>query len=497
MRKLCRSLRIAILSLLFVTTVPSPGQTFTTLVNFDGPNGAAPNFITPIQGLDGSVYGTTEAGGGGNPDYCNYPVHGCGTIFKVTAGGTLTTLYAFCTEPPCPNGLNPESGLTLGTDGSFYGTTQGGVSNSECSSGCGTVFKVAANGTLTTLYIFCAIGDECVDGASPYNNLVEATDSSFYGITNEGGAHNGGTIFKITEGGVLSTVYDFCSLEGCTDGGGPLGGLTQGSDGNLYGTTMMGGTSNQGTVFKVTQNGILTTLYSFCAQPNCTDGSGPMGTLVEGSDKALYGTTIVGGLACSGGYGDGCGTVFRITRDGTQTVLHAFQGPDGDVPRAGLVQANDGKLYGTTFGDGIDTAGTVFSITTAGTFNTLHVFEGTDGAGPWGGLLQATNGVLYGTTYLGGSSGCCGGTVFSLDMGLRPLVSFVRSAAKVGQKFGILGQDFSGATSVTMNGVQASFNVVSDTLITATVPNGATTGYVTVTTRTGALRSGVPFFVMP
>jgi uncharacterized repeat protein (TIGR03803 family) len=483
------SARVTILFVFSVMATASPAQTFTTLVNFDGPNGAAPAYMSLVQGADGSVFGTTESGGGGDGNYCAFYADGCGTVFSVTRGGSLRTLYAFCAEPPCIDGANPQAGLTLGTDGSFYGTTEGGGAfNSGCEFdfGCGTVFKIGANGTLTTLYVFCS-GFPCIDGASPSGGLVQVADGSFYGVTSS-------TIFKITENGELSTVYNFCSEGTCS----APGGLVQGSDGNLYGTTAGGGAFGKGSVFKMTKKGSLTTLYSFCAQPNCADGSTPIGNLVEGADRAFYGTTNVGGTNCSGGFGSGCGTVFRVTREGTLTVLHTFEGPDGDVPRAGLIQANDGKLYGTTFGDGINTQGTVFSITTAGILNTLHIFEGTDGAGPWGGLLQATNGVLYGTTFGGGSGGyTTGGTVFSLDMGLRPFVAFVRNAAKVGQKFGILGQGLSGATSVAMNGVQASFNVVSDTFITATVPEGATTGYATVTTPTGLLKSDVAFQVIP
>lgn len=492
-------MRITILCLLFLRTM-APAQTFSTVTNFDGPNGTAPAYMSLAQGLDGSIYGTTEGGGGGGSNnYCAFSVYGCGTVFKITPGDTLSTLYAFCSAPPCTSGANPDGGVTLGIDGNFYGTTQGGGAfNSSCNFGCGTVFKIAANGTLTTLYSFCTGGDGgdgCVDGSSPYGGLVQATNGSFYGTTYSGGDNNGGSVFKITVDGALTT-YDLCTGGNCTVGSGPAGSLIQASDGNLYGTTAGNGTG--GTVYRMTENGVFTTLYSFCSQADCADGSAPVGGLVEGADKAFYGTTIYGGAPrCNYGLGTGCGTVFRITRDGTLTVLHSFQGPDGDLPRAGLIQANDGKLYGTTFGDGTNTDGTVFSITITGTLQTLHIFENTDGAGPWGGLLQATNGILYGTTFEGGSGGdCCGGTVFSLDVGLRPLVSFLRGAGKIGQKFGILGQGFSGATTVAMNGVQAKFNVISNTFMTATVPQGATTGYVTVTTSAQVLTSNVPFQVI-
>jgi uncharacterized repeat protein (TIGR03803 family) len=178
-------------------------------------------------------------------------------------------------------------------------------------------------------------------------------------------------------------------------------------------------------------------------------------------------------------------------------------------PTAGLIQATDGNFYGTTANGGADLAdcksdfgidgcGTIFELTPGGTLTTLHSFSSTDGGIPYGGLLQATNGTFYGTTNQGGDiiEGYTCGTLFSLDMGLGPFVSFVRNPAKVGQKFGILGQGLTGTTNVTLNGIPASFTVKSETLIEATVPPGATTGYVTVTTPSGTLTSNVPFHVI-
>lgn len=166
------------------------------------------------------------------------------------------------------------------------------------------------------------------------------------------------------------------------------------------------------------------------------------------------------------------------------------------------MQGTDGLFYGTTSAGGdlacnapYNGCGTVFSITSAGAMTTLHIFELTDGLAPTGGLLQATNGAFYGTTDQGGTYD--DGTVFSLDMGLGPFVAFVHAAGRVGKTGGILGQGFTGTTSVSLNGTPASFTVVSDTFIRATVPAGATTGYVTVTTPTGVLISNVPFYVLP
>jgi uncharacterized repeat protein (TIGR03803 family) len=226
--------------------------------------------------------------------------------------------------------------------------------------------------------------------------------------------------------------------------------------------------------------------------------------LIQAADGNLYGTTTLGGNGCNT-YG-GCGTVFRITPQGKLTTLYAFHGTDGAGPYAGLVQATDGNFYGTTAYGGTDApdcagaCGTVFKITPGGELTTLHYFAFTEGEFPDGSLLQATNGVFYGSTHSGGDSTCnppggCG-TVFSLDTGLGPFVSFVRNPAKVGQTFGVLGQGLTGTTSVSLNGTPATFRVLSNTFLEAVVPAGSTTGPVTVTTPGGTLSSNVPFHVL-
>jgi len=183
----------------------------------------------------------------------------------------------------------------------------------------------------------------------------------------------------------------------------------------------------------------------------------------------------------------------RLTPENDLTTLHSFDQNDGSDPFGKLVQGTDGNYYGTT-SQGSTNVGTIFQITQDGILTTLHDFEGTDGTDPRGGLVQATNGKFYGTTFQGGDGNS--GTIFSLDMGLGPFVTFVRAFGKVGQTGPILGQGFTGTTSVMLNGVPADFTVVSDTYIKATVPPGATTGYVTVTTPTGVLTSNVPFHVI-
>jgi uncharacterized repeat protein (TIGR03803 family) len=396
----------------FAALIASPAQSifFTTLVSFDGQNGDEP-YSSLIQATDGTLYGTTIWGG----------AYGGGAIFKITLAGTLNTLYSFCSQNGCADGEGPWAALVQATDGNFYGTTQGGGAYGE-----GTVFKITSEGTLTTLYSFCALGYPCPDGAGPRTGLVQGTDGNFYGTTSDGGSsnycegYNCGTVFKITPQGEITTLYSFCSQSGCPDGNNPYDGLVQATDGTFYGTTYLGGSNSDcnaydegcGTVFKITPNGALTTLYSFCTQSNCTDGGFPYAELVQGTDGNFYGTTIEGGAT-------GLGVVFKITPSGAFTTLHSFDGPDGNQPYGPLVQANDGNFYGTTVNGGAHGYGTVFQMTSAGTLMALHSFCASgwpcaDGAWPFGGLAQARDGSFYGTTSQLGAYG--DGTVFRLGV---------------------------------------------------------------------------------
>jgi uncharacterized repeat protein (TIGR03803 family) len=261
-----------------------------------------------------------------------------------------------------------------------------------------------------------------------------------------------------------------------------------------------GGGSGAGTVFKITSHGELTTMHIFCTSGfPCTDGAYPSAGLAQGNDGNFYGTTEQGGTYY-------LGSVFKITPDGTLTTLHSFDGTDGAIPHAGLTQGIDGSFYGTTTNKdegfpGICSSpdcGTVFNITPFGTLTTLHTFSYTDGAYPHADLIQATNGDFYGTTSLGGTNctyyrGC--GTVFSLSLSLGPFVRTLPALGKVGSVVEIFGPNLTGTTSVTFSGVAATFKISSPTLITATVPSGATTGTVQVMTPTGTLSSNAVFRV--
>jgi uncharacterized repeat protein (TIGR03803 family) len=505
--------RVSVVLLLCATTaIASPAQTFKVLATFNGTDGESPEGAV-IQGTDGNFYGTTAQGG----------AHYYGSVFKITPAGKMTTLYGFGAEPNCTDGGQPVAALVQGTDGNFYGTTYfGGAKSTICGVelyfGYGTIFKITPAGNLTTLYSFCSLSN-CADGEYPLAGLLQAIDGNFYGTTEWGGANGAGTIFKITPGGVLTTVYSFCSKANCADGAYPFSGLIQSADGTFYGTTEGGGVSVSycssgggfacGTVFEITPSGKLTTLYTFCSVKNCPDGSSPFAGLIQDANGNFYGTTSAGGYLGSQNStcydSGGCGTIFEIGSDRKFHTLHAFcmqHGcPDGMWPIAGLIQATDGKLYGVASAGGSSNTcevgcGTIFRITSDGAFTVLYSLTNTDGAQPSAGLLQGTRGDFYGTTFA--DMGWEGpGTVFSLSMGLEPFVTFVRGTAKVGKWVEILGQGFTGTSGVSFNGAPAAFKVKSPTYLAAEVPAGATTGPVTVMTPSGTLTSNLPFRVRP
>src|ERR1022692_897031 len=366
----------------------------------------------------------------------------CATTAIALPAQTLTTLFSF----DGTDGAVPQAGLVQATNGDLYGTTYGGGTNSA-----GTIFKITPGGTLTMVYSFCS-QTNCADGAYPEAGLVQAANGDLYGTTYGGGTHGYGTVFKITPGGTLTTLYSFCFQSGCTDGVEPRAGLVQAANGDLYGTTWGG--ARGGTIFKITPGGTLTTLDSFCSRSGCT--AYPYAGLVQAANGDLYGTTTSGGANNSG-------TIFKITPTGTLTALHRFNGTDGVEPTGGLVQAANGDFYGTTYGGGANGLGTVFKITPSGTLTTLYSFcsqtNCADGNDPYSGLVQATNGDFYGTTLEGGSNN--GGTVFRLSVGLGPFVKPRPPFGKVGAAVKILGTNLTGATSVGFNGTAAVFEVVS------------------------------------
>ena len=467
-----------------------PAVSFKSLDSFNVTNGLNPVAMSLVQGLDGNLYGTTEYGGANLP--CNSKQVGCGTVFKMTPAGVLTTLYSFCSLTNCADGAYPVGGLLQATDGNLYGMTSSGGKI-----GYGEVYKVTPAGVVSTVYSFCeAFG--CSDGRLPQTPLVQGTDGNLYGTTvlggtgGCGGCHGGGVAFKLTLGGKLTVLHSFCTGT-CLDYGDPSNPLVQGSDGNFYSVITGRAGYSYGHLFKMTPAGTVTLVYNFCALKNCADGSMPVGNLVQGSNGNFYGTTSAGGA-----FNDG--TVYEITPAGKLTTLLNFDyetAPLGALPEAGLVLASNGVFYGTAFQGGsgcVFGCGTVFEITTAGKLTTLHEFAGSDGSEPYG-LVQHTDGTFFGATSLGGLKN--DGTLFSLAAGARQFVLLLPYYGKVGATIDILGQGLSGTTSVSFNGTPATFTAVSSTYITAVVPAAATSGTVTVVTATATLTSNRKFLVRP
>ncbi|MGA2369802.1 MAG: choice-of-anchor tandem repeat GloVer-containing protein, partial [Candidatus Korobacteraceae bacterium] len=329
----------------------------------------------------------------------------CGAFAISSSAQTLTTIYDFCSQPNCADGGAPWGGLLEGTDGNFYGTTSDiGLA------GDGTVYRLSSSGTLTVLHTFT----DGQDGARPVAGMIQASDGNFYGVTTVGGGASGcGTVYRVTHSGTLTTLYKFAGSP--SDGCQPFGPLVQASDGNLYGTTYTGGSATYGMVFKVTTGGTETNLHNFCTQSGCPDGANPQAGLVQGSDGNLYGETLYGGP-------NGYGSVFKITTSGTLTTLFSFNAADGSEPTGGLVQGRDGNFYGTTSQGGAagGAAGTVFKMTPSGTLTTLYNFCPlsnctTSGGGPNAGLVQASDGNFYGTTVGGGAHES--GTAFAITPG--------------------------------------------------------------------------------
>lgn len=445
--------------LLFVAalTVVSSAQSFKTLANFGGTSGLYPQSI--VRGRDGNFWGTTA----GNEQ------QNCGTVFKMTLGGVLTPVFTF----NCTNGNDPQ-GLLVGADGSFYGSTFSGGSDNG-----GTIFKITNTGVMTILYNFTL---DATSGSGPVGNLIQVLDGTFYGATYAGGTqYSYGTLFKISPKGILTTLYEF----DFTHGAQPSAGMIQATNGDFYGTTYSGGAYAVGTVYKLTPNGVFTVLYNFGLHG--LDPDYPVTSLVQGTDGNFYGATPYGG----GTNNDG--VIFKITPSGAFTTLHAFAESDGRSP-GGLLQATDGNFYGTTAYGGANDQGTIFKIDSKGTLVTLHSFNATDGSNPFG-LIQDTDGKLYGLTGLGGTANK--GTAFRLDVGLQPFVQALTYSGKVGNVVQFFGQGFTSATTVSFNGIAATRSIKSSTYLTAVVPQGATTGFVTIATPNGTLTSNKKFRIIP
>ena len=491
-----------------------------TLYNFAAADSGAGEFSALIQASDGNFYGVSALGGYQDNGY----------VYRVSrATGQLTHLHDF----QFSDGATPRGTLIQGTDGDLYGTTEAGGANRSdyCyggqyyqKGGCGTAFKVSLKGAFTKLHDFYT----AVDGyqAATNTGLIQASDGNLYGMALVEFPTEATSVFKMTPDGTVSVFYLFAA-DG-SQGSMTHTGLLQARDGNLYGTTegdCCGPTEN-GTVFQLSLSGAFQTLYAFQGAPTngSGDGSSPWGNLIQGQDGALYGTTFGGGTTTGFCIVAGCGTVYRVTTAGEESILHRFIGSalDGENPQnAGLAQTSNGTFYGVTGGNPfgviglqycyvgvISTAGcgTLFEIGTSGKFIQLHNFgsgDGSNGLFPMTSMILASDHNLYGVALDGGGWGT--GTVYRLQLNPETRVVEISGIAPAGGPPGtavvISGKGFSGASQVTFpTGTTASpigFTVVSDDEIDIVVPADGVSGAVGVTAPHGTTFSPVIFYLQP
>jgi uncharacterized repeat protein (TIGR03803 family) len=363
-----------------VATQAVHGQTFTVLYSFKGyPDGASPHGAL-LRDAEGNFYGTTYYGG--SSDY--------GTVFKLSRSGEETVLYSFTWGT---DGGSPSSGLVRDKAGNLYGTTEyGGDFTCNVYDGCGTVFKVDSNGTETVVHSFAG---GTTDGCYPFGGLIRDKAGNLYGTTQSCGAF--GTVFKLDKTGTETLLHSFTGYDGAYP---TYTRLLMDMKGSLYGVTSSGGNSEQGVVYVLSQDGTETVLHSFTGAGG--DGCNPFGTPTMDKNGILYGTTS----AC----GTSSGIVWKLGRNGAETVLHRFTGSDGAEPIGGVIMDDRGNLYGDTSqgsgtGCGGYGCGTIFKLDASGKETVLHRFTGLDGAHPFRGLIRDMKGNLYGTTAGGGSSG--------------------------------------------------------------------------------------------
>jgi uncharacterized repeat protein (TIGR03803 family) len=528
--------RALIAAVILAFALPASAQTFKTLINFNNTNGDQPVDENLVQGLNGNLYGTTYLAG----------AHGNGQVFKMTPAGVISTVYSFCSVASCDDGNSPAAALLLGTDGNLYGTTR-----YQGSGGCGTVFKLTPAGVLTVLHAFVS-----TDGCYPTIGLMQASNGLFYGTTPAGGAAGFGVLYQVSSTGVFKVIHTF---DGTLAGGGVPGGtvmqatngslyggtvapgpsviyqtnltgtvfhtypfsasnadvsgpLIQASNGNIYGTTSFA--PGYGTFFRVTPAGVITTLYSFCSLANCADGSQPLQGVIQASDGNFYGTTYGGGA-------NNDGTIFKITAAGVLTTLHSFNATDGDNIDSGIFQNTNGTLYGLTHNGGPDNSGTVYSltnklpafvhtITPGGAVGARVVILGNTLTGATAVSFNGTaatfkvvsNTEITTTVPVGATSGkltvtAASGTLSS-DRTYRvtpKVTTFSPASGPVGTSVTITGASLTQTSKVAFGGKTATFTVDSDTQVTATVPTGAVTGRIAITTAGGTASSATSFTV--
>ncbi|HEX9111946.1 MAG TPA: choice-of-anchor tandem repeat GloVer-containing protein, partial [Terriglobales bacterium] len=453
--------------------VPAQAQTPTVLYRFAGFNGdACATRGNIVQGRDGNMYGGGAAACG----------TGSGTIYKISPAGVESAFFIFP-----PQWLNcGGAGLTLGSDGNFYGACESG----NPATGMGSIFRLTPAGVFTDLHDFTGANGDSLPVYPP----IQASDGNFYGVTgNE--VQVCGNVYRLTPAGVYKNLHSFSGSD-CHSSN-----LFQASDGNLYGTLAnCAVVQGAGCVYKISTAGVFKEIHDFAF----TTGQEPCTGLIQGKDGKLYGATNQGAA-------NGNGNIYKMTTAGVATDLHDFtNATDASCvnnvgPPVNLLQVADGTFYGVNPAFGPNGTGSIYKLTSAKVF-TAFLFPNppVDGNLPSSTLIQHTNGLVYGTTPSGGGGTCfggaCFGTFFSVATGDAPFVSLepTQKTGLVGAKVGVFGQGFTSASVVKFGGVAATSVTLSGTAyLTAVVPAGAHTGAVTVTTGTKTLTSPQTYKVKP
>jgi len=460
---------LAVVIMFVGATVPAHAQTPTTLHAFQQvPTDACLPEDNIVQGRDGKMYGIGGSCG----------TNGTGAVYKISPAGTESVVFNFPS-----NWSSCFSGLTLGSDGNFYGTcfTNPG--------GNGGIFKLTPAGVFTDVHDFTGVNGD----TEPLYAPVQASDGNFYGTTGYY-PFSCGNIYKLTAAGVYKNLHTFSGSD-C----GPASSLFQASDGNLYGTLYACSTGTVGCVYKISTAGVFTEIYGFTS----ATGQNPCTGVIQGKDGKLYGATNEGAA-------NNFGSIYKLTTAGVFTDLHDFvQTTDAScVDNVGrtnvnLLQVTDGSFYGVNGSYGPTGEGSIYKLTSANVF-TAFLFPNppVDGSAPLSTLLQNTNGRVYGTTPSGGPKSCspCQGVFFSVATSDAPFVNLepTEKRGNVGARVGMFGQGFSSASVVKFGGVAATKVTRSGTTyLAAVVPVGAHTGAVTVATGTTTLTSPQTYKVKP
>jgi uncharacterized repeat protein (TIGR03803 family) len=472
----CSSMMAMLLTMLAVVVifagaaVPAQAQTPTTLHAFPlGSIDACEPEDNIVQGRDGNMYGVGVSCG----------TFGGGAVYKISPTGVESVVFNF------PSGWSScFSGLTLGSDGNFYGTCF------TTPTGNGSIFQLTPAGVFTDKHDFTNVNGD----TEPLYAPIQATDGNYYGVSGYD-PFTCGNVYKLTSAGVYTSLHTFSGSD-C----GPASSLFQASDGNLYGTLYSCAlTSSQGCVYKISTAGVFKEIYGFTTSA----GYAPCTGVIQAKNGNLYGATNLGAA-------NNAGSIYKLTTAGVYTDLHDFNnttdatcGANVGRTQVNLLQVTDGNFYGVNGKNGPSGGGSIYKLTSANVF-TAFLFPNppVDGNLPDATLLQNTNGLVYGTTASGGPSSCnpCQGVVFSVATGDAAFVNLepTQKTGLVGASIGMFGQGFSSASVVKFGGVAStSVTLSGTTYLTAKVPVGAHTGTVTVTTGSTTLTSPQTFKVKP